>query len=214
MIGVTVYYRFESDVSAQAYIACAITVGCRICAIPRHPHRNEAGLLVPGILDGKPVGRCAVVWYVNRANPIVGGRQLYGWPWKDAEEVWFHDEDGKIAAGVTRYGQKIIQVKFEAQQKVEPIPERPRSVIPLLKLIPSVQQDAPPEVLQLNSLALDPDIIKELHVGKATLEFGAAPYDPFPAEIPVREIVYAESIVHDFTMGYGEGVVDDLADAP
>jgi acetoacetate decarboxylase len=175
---------------------------------------NEAGLLVPVIHDGKPAGTFAVVLYLNRANPIVGGREIYGWPKKDAEEVLFHEEDGKITAGVTRYGQKIIQVSFEAQQKVEPIPERPSSPIHLLKLIPSVRESAPPDVLQLTSMALSDDVIKEMHIGKATLQFGASPYDSFLAEIPVRDILYAESIVHDFTMGYGEVVVDYLAGAP
>lgn len=174
---------------------------------------NEAGLLVPVIRDGKPVGMYAVVLYLNKANPIVGGREIYGWPKKDAEEVLFREDAGKITAGVTRYGQKIIQVSFEAQQKVEPIPARPQDALYLLKLIPSAQKDTPPDVLQLTSMVLDPDVIKQMHVGKATLSFAASPYDSFLAEIPVREIVYAESIVHDFTMGYGEVVVDYLADA-
>jgi acetoacetate decarboxylase len=174
---------------------------------------NEAGLLVPVIHEGKPAGTFAVVLYLDRASPIVGGREIYGWPKKDAEEVLFHEEAGKITAGVTRYGHKIIEVSFEAQQKVEPIPERPSDPIHLLKLIPSVREAAPPDVLQLTSMALSDDVVREMHTGKATLRFGASPFDSFLAEIPVGDIVYAESIVHDFTMGHGEIVVDYLAGA-
>jgi acetoacetate decarboxylase len=58
---------------------------------------------------------------------------------------------------------------------------------------------------------MDPDVITELRVGKATLEFGESPFDAFLSEIPVRQIVHGETIVHDFTLGYGEVVVDYLA---
>ena len=36
-------------------------------------------------------------------------------------------------------------------------------------------------------------------------------HDDLLAKIPIQEIVYADAIVHDFTMGYGEVVVDYLA---
>jgi hypothetical protein len=45
----------------------------------------------------------------------------------------------------------------------------------LLKVIPSVQVDALPDVLELNSLLIDPDAITELRVGEGTLEFGDSP---------------------------------------
>jgi acetoacetate decarboxylase len=172
---------------------------------------NEAGLLVPVLLDGKPAGLFAVVLYLDKANPTVGGREIYGWPKKDADQILFNEENGKIIAEVMRYGQKIIKVSFEALQKVDPIPERPKSPIYLLKLIPSIQKDAPPDVLKLNSTVIDPDVIKELRVGKATLEFLNSPYDSFLAQIPVKEVVYSEAIVHDFTLGYGQVVIDYLA---
>jgi acetoacetate decarboxylase len=74
-----------------------------------------------------------------------------------------------------------------------------------------VKKDAPPDVLKLTSTVIDPDVIKELRVGKATLEFGDSPFDALLAKIPVKEIVYSETIVHDFTLGYGKVVVDYLA---
>lgn len=48
-------------------------------------------------------------------------------------------------------------------------------------------------------------------MGEGTLEFGNSPYDPFLAKIPVRRVVYSEVIVHDFTLGYGEVLLDYLA---
>jgi acetoacetate decarboxylase len=141
----------------------------------------------------------------------VGGREVYGWPKTEAEQIVVKEENGKITASVTRYGKQIIKASFETQQKVDPIPERPKDTHYLLKLIPSVKKDAPPDVLKLTSTVIDPDVIKELRVGKATLEFGDSPFDAFLAKIPVKEIVYSETIVHDFTLGYGKVVVDYLA---
>jgi acetoacetate decarboxylase len=172
---------------------------------------HEAGLLVPVACEGKPAGVFAVVLYLDQPNPIIGGREVYGWPKLDAEQIAVSEESGKITASVTRYGKQIIKVGFEAQQKVDPIPERPKDTCYLLKLIPSIEKDAPPDVLKLVYTVLDPDVIKELRVGKATLEFGDSPADAFLSKIPVQEIVYGETIVHDFTLGYGEVVVDYLA---
>jgi acetoacetate decarboxylase len=172
---------------------------------------HEAGLLVPVACEGKPSGVYAVVLYLDQPNPIVGGREVYGWPKLEAEQIAVSEESGRITASVTRYGKQIIKVGFEAQQKVDPIPERPKDTCYLLKLIPSIVKDAPPDVLKLVYTVLDPDVIKELRVGKATLEFGDSPFDAFLGKIPVQGILYSETIVHDFTLGYGEVVVDYLA---
>jgi acetoacetate decarboxylase len=88
----------------------------------------------------------------------------------------------------------------------------PTSTPSLLKVIPSVQVDSLPDVLELNSLLIDPDVITELRVGEGTLEFGDSPHDSSLAKIPVRQVVYSEVIVHDFTLGYGEVLIDYLAD--
>jgi acetoacetate decarboxylase len=174
---------------------------------------HEAGLLIPVIHEGRN-GTYPVVLYLDQVNPIVGGREIYGWPKKEAEKILFNEEHGKISAGVTRYGQQIIETSFEAQQKVDLIPDRPIEPMFTLKYIPSALKDAPPDVLKLISSTNDPDVIKELHVGRATLKFGVSPFDGLLARIPILEIVYAEAITHDFTMGYGDLVVDYLANSP
>lgn len=172
---------------------------------------HEAGLLVPVTCDGKPAGLYAVVLYLDQSNPIIGGREVYGWPKKTAQQIQYEETRGKITASVTRFGRQIVSVSFEAQQEIAFMPPRSKDTLYLLKLIPSVEKDAPPDVLKLNSMVIDPDVIKELRVGKASLAFGDSPHDAFLAKIPVREIVYSETIVHDFTMGHGEVVVDYLA---
>src|ERR1039458_10352081 len=131
---------------------------------------------------------------------------------KDADEILIEEENGRIRAEVTRYGRRIISVTLAVRQTVDPIPERPKNPICFLKVIPSIQADAPPDVLKLNATVIDPDVIKELRVGEGTLEFGDSPYDPFLARIPIRQVLYSEVIIHDFTLGYGQVLVDYLAD--
>jgi acetoacetate decarboxylase len=172
---------------------------------------NEAGLGVPVIYNGKP-GYYAIVLYLDQPNPIVGGREIYGWPKKEAEKILYQEEDGKVTAEVTRYGFSIIKATFETTETLDPVPERPKDPWYLLKLIPSLEEGAPPDVLKLYVTVMDPDVATEMNLGTATLEFSESPYDAFLSEIPVGEIVYGETIVHDFTLGYGELVRDYLAE--
>jgi len=89
---------------------------------------NEAGLLVPVVRDGKPAGSFAVVLYLDRANPIVGGREVYGWPKKDADQILVNEEDGRILAEVTRYGRKIIRSPLPSGRRS--IPSRSAPTVP------------------------------------------------------------------------------------
>jgi acetoacetate decarboxylase len=171
---------------------------------------NEAGLLVPVTCEGKPAGLFAVVLYLDKANPIVGGREIYGWPKKDADEILFQEEKGRLLARVTRYGQQIITATFDSQQLVEKIVQRPNDTFYLLKHVPSIEKDAPPDVLKLNAMVITPDVITEMHTGRSTLQFGESPFDSYLSGIPVGDIIYSELIVHDFTLAWGETVVDYL----
>jgi acetoacetate decarboxylase len=173
---------------------------------------NEAGLFVPVLRDGKPAGLFAVVLYLDTTIPIVGGREIYGWPKKDADRIAITEEDGSVTAEVTLNGSTIISLSVELQQQIDPVPHMPSSPIYMLKLIPSVEEGAPPDVLQLNSIVIEPDVIKELRRGNGTLEFGASPVESFLAEIAVNEVVDASAVVRDFTLGFGQVVHDYLAE--
>jgi acetoacetate decarboxylase len=94
---------------------------------------------------------------------------------------------------------------------VDPIPPRPIAPWFLLKYIPSAEKGSPPDVLKLITMGFDPYILKELNVGKGTLEFGNAPDDALLTKIPVSKVVYSEFIVTDFTMENAKVVYDYLA---
>ena len=78
------------------------------------------------------------------------------------------------------------------------------------KLIPSVKNGAPPDVLQLTSTVLQNVVVREVHKGPATLRFGMSPADPFH-RIPVEEIVGGYYYHTDFTLEDGVVVHDYLA---
>ncbi|MEI7990770.1 MAG: acetoacetate decarboxylase family protein [Chloroflexota bacterium] len=172
---------------------------------------NEAALAVPVLDSSGKQGFYPLVLYLDQTNPIIGGRETYGYPKKEAEKITFEEQNGMLSGGITRYGFPIITYKFETLQKVSPIP--PRVVAPwyLLKFIPSAEKDAPPDVLKLITMDFEPYTVRELTVGKGTLEFGNSPYDALLSKIPVTEILYSELIVSDFSMDYAKVVHDYLA---
>ena len=99
---------------------------------------------------------------------------------------------------------------LEFTEKIDPIPLQPNLPWYNLKLIPSVKKGAPPDVKLLTSLMLKSKT-KELHRGKATLEFQSSAQDPL-GEIPVSQILQSEYVVSDFVMGYGDVIYDYLAE--
>ena len=96
------------------------------------------------------------------------------------------------------------------ENKVEPIPSQPEMPWYLLKIIPSVRKNAPPDVWQLVSTQNIDVKTKELWDCTATLKLGTSPLDALQ-KIKVAEIVSAQFSVGDFAMDYGQVLHDFLA---
>jgi len=109
----------------------------------------EAGVVIP-VAFSKAPGHYPVCLYLDKALPIVGGREVWGWPKKDAE-ITFTETDGAISARVERFGTVLLSLSGKLEKKVEPIPSQPEMPWYLLKIIPSVRKNAPPDVWQLIS---------------------------------------------------------------
>jgi acetoacetate decarboxylase len=166
----------------------------------------EVGFLAPVKLQEK-FGGYSLFLYLNKPGPAISGREIWGFPKKDAEIV-MTDKDGRVTFTVTRQGTTIMKAAFQRGTKVEPLPKRPARLRYNLKYIPSVKRGAPPDVMQITSYLQD-NRLKELYNGKATLELGSTPVDPL-GNIPVLEIVRAEYMVIDGGVDYGEVVYDYL----
>lgn len=168
----------------------------------------EAGIGVAAALS-KKYGNYAVYLYLDKALPIAGGREIWGWPKKDAQ-ITFKVQDGKINAKIERFGVTLISLSSTQLKKIDPIPDQPELPWFNLKIIPSVVKNSPPDVMQLTSALNTNSLTKELYYCKASMEFGSSPMDPL-GNIEIVEILGAQFKVTDFVMNYGEVLHDYLA---
>jgi acetoacetate decarboxylase len=170
----------------------------------------EAGIGAP-VTFSKRTGNYAIYLYLDKAPPIVGGREIWGWPKKDAQ-ISFQVKDGEINAKLERFGATIITLSSTMLKKIDPKFGRPELPWFNLKIIPSVKKDSPPDVLQLTSAMNTDSKTKELYNYKASVKFGSSPMDPLE-DIEIVQIMGAQYSISDFVMNYGEVLHDYLAEA-
>jgi acetoacetate decarboxylase len=168
----------------------------------------EMGIGVPASFSDT-AGQYAVYLYLDKAGAIVPGREIYGWPKKDAEISFTEDKEG-ITAQVVREGVVLADAGLHLLEKVDPIHQRSSAPWFNLKLIPSVKVNAPPDVMQLTSTLIDTEM-KELYTGSATLKLGFSVSDPL-GEIPILEILEGRYTVDDMILGYGDVIYDYLTE--
>ena len=167
----------------------------------------EAGIGVPVFLKDTP-GNYYVCLYLDKAAAISAGREIYGFPKKDAEITFMEEKEG-ITARVVQQGVSLIEASFQRTEIVDPIPKEESTPTFNLKLIPSVKKDAPPDVMQLTSLLFEDSETKELQKGTSTLKFGSSDADPL-GDIPIVEVLGGSYSVGDFTLGFGDVIFDYL----
>lgn len=168
----------------------------------------EMGIGVPSSFSGN-AGQYAVYLYLDKAGAIVPGREIYGWPKKDAEITFTEDKDG-IAAQVVRDEVVLAEATLHLLEKVDPIPQQPSAPWFNLKLIPSVKKNAPPDVMQLTSTVIESEI-KKIYTGSATLKLGSSVSDPL-GDIPILAVLEGKFTVDDITLGYGDVIYNYLSE--
>lgn len=179
--------------------------------IDRFPYL-EAGIGVPVTFEASS-GNYFIALYLDKALPIVGGREIWGFPKKDAEIV-YEEASEKIYARVNRFGTTIAEVSATLGGEVQPIPET--APVPWInfKIIPSIKQGAPPDVMQLTySVARDAKTLSLQMASEVSLKFSSTTEDPL-GEIPVLEVVESKFTVQDMIMDYGKVLHDYLAGKP
>ncbi len=173
---------------------------------PKRFRYLEMGIAVPASFSDI-AGQYAVYLYLNNAGAIVPGREIYGWPKKDAGISFTEAKDG-VAAQVVREGIVLADAALHLLEKVDPIPQQPSAPWFNLKLIPSVKKNAPPDVMQLTSTLIESEM-KDMHTGSATLKLGCSVSDPL-GDIPILAILEGRFTVDDITLGYGDVIYDYL----
>jgi acetoacetate decarboxylase len=184
-------------------------VGCFNVVAPVETSYHEAGIGVP-VSFGESPGQFAAYLYLDQVMPIVAGREIWGFPKKDADITYVKEGD-KISARVVQDGITLIDATLQLSERVDPIPSQPGLPWYNLKLIPSVKENAPPDVMQLTSVLIE-SRPKELHRGQATLELASSPSDPL-GDIPVLAVLSGDYVVRDSVLGHGDVVFDYLAEA-
>lgn len=167
---------------------------------------HEAFFGVPASL-GDRTGSFAVFLYLEVDACITSGREIWGWPKKEARFRYEAGEDG-VRATVERGGAELIRAAFEPAIPGE---DAALALDPTwfnLKLIPSVEAGAPPDVMQLTATTFRDFTVHEARAGAATLRLGSTPDDPLGELIEVRETLPAAYVRFDFDLLHGEVIHD------
>ena len=176
--------------------------------VPKQYRYLEMGIGVPASFTDH-AGQYAVYLYLDKTGAIVPGREIYGWPKKDAE-ISFIEEQDSLTAQVIRDGIVLSEATLHSLDRVDPIPQQPGAPWFNLKLIPSVKKNAPPDVMQLTSTLIESEM-QEMYTGSATLKLGSSGSDPL-GDIPILAVLEGRFTVDDVTLGYGDVIYDYLAE--
>ena len=167
---------------------------------------HEAMISIPVEFRGMP-GQYTSYLYLDSDSAIAAGREIYGFPKKFARFSVCDSED-VMTRTTERGGIDLfkLSVQFSRPGKAEDLAALANPIYNL-KIIPSVQRGAPPDVYQLTAMTLENVIIHRVVEGSATVEFGKSPADPLSLLQPLEVLkgLYCEI---DFDLPYGEVVHD------
>jgi acetoacetate decarboxylase len=174
-----------------------------------HPMRfgyYEAGIMIPSS-DGCEDGVYMPVLYLDKALPIVVGREVWGYP-KYQADLSLKEEAGVVRATVITEETSLIDATLHLGPPVTPMNVSPGTFF-LMKKVPSVKGAGAHDVKQLTTAVLRDEINKEVRPGDATLRLGSTPSDPL-GKIPVLEIVNSLYFIGGFVLDYGRVAHDYL----
>lgn len=170
---------------------------------------TESGQVIPVTFNGVK-GSYSHAMYLNDGAPILGGRELWGFPKKFARPSLSVETDclvGVLDYGPVRIATGVMGFKHRTlnSEEVAKSLDAPNY---LLKIVPHV--DGSPRILELVDYRLEDVVVKGAWSGPATLDLSPHALAPV-ADLPVHEIVSATHIIADLTLGLGKVVFDYLA---
>jgi len=174
---------------------------------PAKLNYNEAYFIIP-VAYGTTYGGYIPVLYLDKIETITPAREIWGYN-KVGGEFQFIEKDNKISITVTQMDSLIMKASFVLGDPFTP-PEQPQGGPAFnLKYIPSVSENAPPDVKQLTISKFKNTKTTQMRLGTATLEFCSSRYNPLD-NIPILEIKKAGYSIDSFSMVYGEVLYDYL----
>lgn len=173
---------------------------------------SESGQVIPVRFNGEP-GNYLHSMYLDDISPIVGGREIWGFPKKYAHPDLHVDQINKDCyIGILKYGELEVARATMAykwkQLDNEPICQAVAGTPNfLLKVIPDV--DGAAKICQLVRYYLTDVTVKEAWTGPASLQLFQHCLAPV-ADLPVKRIIGAVHFAGDMTLGPGEVAYDYL----
>eukprot|EP01037_Dinobryon_pediforme_P008847 gene8847-8938_t len=170
---------------------------------------TESGQVIPVTMNGEHGGYTHAM-YLDDEPPIVGGRELWGFPKKLATPTLKVVADtliGTLDYGPLRVATGTMGYKYVALNADHAMAAL-RAPGFLLKIIPHV--DGKPRICELVRYTLGEIVLHGAWTGPAALDLVPHALAPV-AELPVREILSATHIKADLTLELGTVVHDYLA---
>lgn len=170
---------------------------------------TESGQVVPVRYRGKP-GSFSLAMFLNDGPPIMGGRELWGFPKKFAQPALAIHRDTLV--GTLDYGPVRIATATMGFKHRPGDADAVRASLAqsnyLLKIIPDA--DGSPRICELVDYPITDVDLKGVWTGPASLELHPHALAPV-AELPVLAIESAVHFVADLTLGLGDAVHNYLA---
>lgn len=177
---------------------------------------EESGVVIPCTFQGEPVNFTAQM-YLDCDPPIAGGREIWGFPKKDARPLMtvVHDTltgtldyaGQRVATGTMTFKHENV-IPTDADK--DAMAKRLQKMQVNLKMIPGVTGETF-DVLQLIGYRLEDIRLKSAHTGEARLHL--IPHVNAPvADLPVRKVVSGLHFLADIVLPFGQVLHDYLKD--
>lgn len=169
---------------------------------------TESGQVIPVTYKGQK-GDYSHAMYLNDAAPILGGREIWGFPKKLSEPQLIVTKEtlvGRLDYEGNRIATATMGYKFEELDKNAVLKGFANPGF-LLKIIPHV--DGTPRICELVSYKVTDVLVKGAWTGPGSLELFHHAMAPV-AHLPVRKVISATHILTDLTLPYGEVIHDYL----
>jgi len=170
---------------------------------------TESGQVIPVTYKGQKGGYVHAM-YLDDGPPILGGRELWGFPKKLASPRLAVEKEtlvGTLDSGSVRVVTATMGYKW-AELEEAPVMASLAAPNFLLKIIPHV--DGTARVCELVRYYMQDVTFKGAWTGPADIELFRHALAPV-AQLPVLEVLGASHILCDLTLGLGEVVHDYLA---
>ncbi|GAB4324004.1 MAG: acetoacetate decarboxylase [Dehalococcoidia bacterium] len=166
---------------------------------------NEAILTIRCALDGVPHSYVAHI-VVDTVPPLVGGREIWGFPKKIASIALDEDDELLVGAVERPAGVRLATATMRPERPLDIPGDAAGGGSLSLKIIPSAEAGKPPSVAELIRVPSTDRVVHESWAGPASLSFDAASdFDPWH-RLPPRRVMTGVWSRYDFTLPAGEVV--------